>query len=42
MPRPMYKTKPSAPLGVSYTLVDLLRRVAQAIETYGPETKIYG
>jgi len=42
MPRPMFMTKPSDPLGVSYTLADLLRRVARAAEQYGLETKIYG
>jgi len=41
MPRPMFMTKPSEPLGVSYTLVDLLRHVARAAELYGLETKIY-
>jgi hypothetical protein len=42
MPRPMFMTKPSEPLGVSFTLRDLLLRVARAAETYGLETKIYG
>lgn len=34
--------KPSEPLGVAYTLGELERAVARAINRYGSETKILG
>jgi len=41
MPRPMQMDKPSDPLGVSFTLGELLLTVGRAIEVYGSDTRIY-
>jgi hypothetical protein len=42
MTRPMQMDKPSDPLGVSFTLKDLQRRISRAIKQFGPDTNIYG
>ena len=41
MPRPMQMDRPSDPLGVSFTLGELLLTVGRAIDVYGADTKIY-
>ena len=42
MPRPMQMDKPSEPLGTSLTLGELQLVIAQAIASYGSDSKIYG
>lgn len=42
MPRPLFMMKPSAPLGVAYTMKELLRKIEHVSDVYGPETRIYG
>ena len=41
MPRPTQMDKPSDPLGVSFTLGELMVTIARTIEIYGADTRIY-